>query len=293
MVILDVADLLAKAEGGGDFQLHLRAVVRIPTPAFRLPVGGHGKGIVPHQLLDVLADAVGVAELLLLELFAHLIAELEGDALVHHRLTAQHIPVVFHGDVDIGEHLPVRLPVEPGAGLLPVSGLLFQAALVATLFKMKVVAIPIPVDGGIEKLGGVLGGAGAKAVETQRILVVLAIFPVFAAGVHFAEHQLPVVALFLLVIVHRAAPAKVLHLYAEILIPGHQNGVAVTLPGLVDGVGEDLKHSVLAALQIVGAEDHRGALAHPILPLEHGDTGISVLFLFGFCHNFNTCLSFP
>ena len=164
MVILDVTDLLGEAEGGRDLQLHFRAVFRVTTPALGFPVDGHGEGVVPHQLLDILADAVGITEFLGLELAAHLIAEAESDALVHHRLTAQHIPVIFHRDVDVGEHQLVRLPVKAGAGLFPVGRLLFQAALVSALFKVQIVPVAVPADGGVKKLRSVLGSAGAKAV---------------------------------------------------------------------------------------------------------------------------------
>ena len=61
---------------------------------------------------------------------------------------------------------------------------------------------------------------------------------------------------------------------------GHMDAVSIAFPRLVDGVGENFKHRVLAALQIVRTKDDCRALAHPILALEHGDTGISVLFLF-------------
>ena len=279
MVVFQMADLLAEAERDGDFQLHLRPVLRIPAPALRLPEGGHGEGVVPHQLLNILADAVFIAEFLGLELTPHLVAEPEGYSRIHHRLAAQHIPVIFHGNTDVGEHLFVRPPAKAGAGFLPVGGLLFQAADVPALFKVKVVPVSVPADGGVKVFRGVLGGTGTQAVQAQGVLVVLPVFPVLAAGVHLAEHQFPIVALFLLVVVHGAATSEVLHLHAQILVAGDDDGVAVALPGLVDCVGEDFKHRVLAALQVVGAEDHRRALAHPVFPLEHGDAGISVLFL--------------
>ena len=66
---------------------------------------------------------------------------------------------------------------------------------------------------------------------------------------------------------------------------GDDDGVAVALPRLVDGVGEDLKHRMLAALQVIGAKNNGRALTHPILPLQHGDAGIAVLFLLFCCHN--------
>ena len=165
MVELDVADLLGKAEGRRDFQLHFRPCFRVPAPALGLPVHGHGKGIVPHQLLDILPDAVGVTIFLGFELSAHLVAEAEGQPLVHHRLTAQHVPVIFHGNVDVREHLLVRLPVEAGAGLFPVGWLLFQAANVPALLKVEGVLEAVPADDRVKEFRGVLGGAGAQAVE--------------------------------------------------------------------------------------------------------------------------------
>ena len=285
MVVLHMIDLLTETEGAGDLQLHLRPVLRVTATALGLPEGGHGKGILPYQLLHILTDTAFVAENFFLELFAHLIAEFEGDTLVHHRLPAQHIPIVLHGNVDVGKHLLVRTPVEAGAGLsAPIRGFLLQTTLISALFKVQIVAETIPADGGIKKFGSVLGGAGAQTVEAQAVLIVLAVFAVLAAGVHLAEHQFPVVALFLFVVVHGAAAAEVLHLHGEVFIPGDDDGVAMTLTRLVDGVAEDLKYRVLAAFQIVGAENNGRALAHPILAFQHGDTGVTVLFLFLYSH---------
>ena len=213
MVILDMADLLGKTEGSGDFQLHLRAVVRVPASTLGLPEGGHGEGIVPHQLLDILPDAVRIAVFLFLKGSAHLIAELKSDTLVDHGLTAQHVPVVLHRDVDVRKDFLVRLPAEAGTCLLSVGRLFFQAANVSALFKVQVVTKAVPADGGVKIFGSVLSGTGAKAVEAQRILVVFSVFAVLAAGVHFAEHQLPVIPLFLFVVIHGTAPAEVLHLH--------------------------------------------------------------------------------
>lgn len=43
-------------------------------------------------------------------------------------------------------------------------GFLFQAALVSALFKVQIVPVAIPADGGVKKFRSILGGAGAKAV---------------------------------------------------------------------------------------------------------------------------------
>ena len=41
----------------------------------------------------------------------------------------------------------------------------------------------------------------------------------------------------------------------------------MTFPGLVDGVGEDLKDRMLAAIQPVGAENDTGPLPDPVCSL--------------------------
>ncbi len=164
MVVFNVADLLAETEGSGDFQLHFRPVFRVPAPALRLPECGHGEGIVPYQLFNVLPDTAFIAVFLGFKFSAYLIAELEMHPGVHHRLAFEHIPVVLHGNVDICKYLPIRLPVEFGAGLFPVGRLLFQAALVSSLLKVQIIPKSVPADGGVKIFGSVLGGAGAKAI---------------------------------------------------------------------------------------------------------------------------------
>ena len=154
---------------------------------------------------------------------------------------------------------------------------------------MKIVAEAVTADGDVEEFGGVLGGAGAQAVQTQGVLVVLAVFAVLAAGVHLTEHQFPVVALFLFVPVHGTAAAEVFDFHGKVFVPGDHDGIAVAFSCFVDGVGEDLEHRMLAALQIVGTEDNGGTLAHPLLALEHGDAGIVILLLLLFCSHKCTC----
>ena len=130
---------------------------------------------------------------------------------------------------------------------------------------MEAVLKAVPPDGHVHVAGGVLGGAGAQTVEAQGVLVVVAGgVVILAAGVKLAVHQLPVVSLLLFIPVHRAAPARVLHLDGAVRKAGEGDDPAVALPGLVDGVGEDLKDCVLAAVQSVGAENNAGPLAHPV-----------------------------
>ncbi len=256
-------------EAEGDRQLHLVLRLVLPVPALPLGLPKHrlGQGIFPGQFSDIVQDAVVIAEVGGLELPTGLVAEAEGDAGVNHSLALHHVQVVLHGDVDVGKDLQVGLPAEGGARLsAPVSGLFVEPADILPLLKVEGVFGAVPVDGCVEILAGVLGGAGAQAVEAQGILIVVAVPAVLAAGVQLTEHQLPVVALLLFVPVHRTAPAEVLHLDGLVLEPGDDDEIAVALPGLVDGVGHDLKHGMLAALQPVGAEDDAGALADPVGP---------------------------
>ena len=179
--------------------------------------------------------------------------------------------------------------MELGAGLFPVGRLLLHVAHDLALLKVEGVFEAVPVDHRVEIFAGVLGGAGAQAVQAQRVLVVVPVAVlVLAAGVQLAEHQLPVVAPFRLIPVHRAAPAEVLHLDGFILVPGDNDLAAVALTGLVNGVGQDLEHRVFAALQSIGAEDDAGTLAYPIRSLQGGN-GLVVVFFLGSGH-VCTCL---
>ena len=62
-------------------------------------------------------------------------------------------------------------------------------------------------------------------------------------------------------------------------IAGDKNRSAVSLARLVDGVGEDLKDGMLAALESVGAEDDRRAQPDAVGALEGGNGLVSIGFL--------------
>ena len=222
-----------------------------------------------------------IAELRRLELAAGLIAEAERHARVDDGLPLERVEIILHGDVDVREDLEVRLPVEQRAGFFAVGGLFLHLAVDLAPFEVEVIFEAVAEDPRIEILRGILRGAGAEAVETEGIFIVAAlVVAVFAAGVEFAEDEFPVVFLFLFIPVHGAAAAKILDLERVVEELRHDDRVAVALARLVDGVGEDLKHRVLAALQSVGAEDHRRALAYPVGPFEGRDGFISVSLLF-------------
>ena len=62
-------------------------------------------------------------------------------------------------------------------------------------------------------------------------------------------------------------------------VAGDGDGAAVALPGLVDGVGEDLEYGVLTALQPVGAENDAGPLSDAVRALETGNAVVVVYVL--------------
>ena len=212
-----------------------------------------------------------------------LIPQQEFHAGVDHRLPLEDIGVVLPRDGDIGEYLKIGLPADAGAGLAASIGLGFQSADIFAFFKMKVVALAVPQHLHIHVFRGILGGAGTQTIKAQGIFVIaVAGAIVLAAGVQLAENQLPIVALFLGVIIHRAAAAKILYLHAAIGIAGGDDLFAVALPGFIDGIGEDLEYRVFAALQTIGAKDDAGALPDAVGALQGGNTLIAV-FLFCFC----------
>ena len=97
-----------------------------------------------------------------------LVTELESNALVHHRLTAQHIREVFRWNGNIGKHIQIRQPAGAGAGLSHLrlgQGRLFQPSHDLAPLKVELVLKAVPPDGDVHVPGGVLGGAGTQSVE--------------------------------------------------------------------------------------------------------------------------------
>jgi len=90
---------------------------------------------------------------------------------------------------------------------------------------------------------------------------------VLAARVQLAEHELPVVALFGLVKIDRAAAPHILHLERTVAVARDGDPVPVALARLVDGVGKNLEKRVLATLDAVRAEHDARTLAHPVRAL--------------------------
>ena len=253
MVVLHHRHPVGEAEGDGQLHLVLRLIRPVPALPLRLPEHRLGEGLFPRQLGHIVQDPIVIPEIRGGKPpGGGLLPEAEGHPRVHHRLPLHHVGVVVHGDVDVGKDLQIGLPAEDGARLFsPVCGLLVQAAHIFSLFKVEGVFEAVPPDGRVKIFAGILGGTGAKAVQAQGVLIVVPISAVLSAGVQLAEHQLPVIFLLFLIPVHRTAPSLVLHLDGPIQEPGDGDQTAVTLPGLIDGIGHDLKDRVLTALQAV------------------------------------------
>ena len=201
---------------------------------------------------------------------------------VYYRLTLERIRIVLDRNADVGKHLQVGLPADDGTGALFL-GLcsavaVFRTGTVFAFFKVQAVFIPVAADGDIHIFRGVLRCAGAQSVQTERKLI---IFPVvvfiFAAGIHLAKNELPVIAALALIVFDRDAAAVVLDLYRAIQIAGNNDAVAKALARLVDGVGQDLKYRVLTAVQPVRAEDNARTLADTVRALQRGNALIAVL----------------
>ena len=141
----------------------------------------------------------------------------------------------------------------------------------------------VAVDIGSHPLAGVLRGTQAQAVQTQAEIIVAAALGVFAAGVQLTENEVPVPAFLGLVVVHRDAAAEVLDLDDMIRKERDVDAVAVAVAGFINGVGDNFKNGMGAALDTVGAEDDRRALAHTVSAFQLADTVIAVFLLF-FCH---------
>ena len=281
VVVFGGADLV----GEGDGNVHLALVFGLVLAVAGLDLGNpvlHARHAVrTDQLRDMVDHAVLISKGGGVKASAVLVAEDEFHARVDDRLPFHHVEEVVGRDVDVGEHLQIGLPSDLGARVLLGVGLLFQSADVLALLKVKGIAEAVAADVDVHVFRAVLGGAEAEAVHAKGEFIALAlVVVVLAARVHLTENQLPVVALFLFVVVDGDAAAVILDLDGAIRKTGHGDFSAVTFARFIDGIGEDLKDRVLAAVDAVGAEDDRGAFAHAVGAFERGDAVVAVFLLF-------------
>ena len=281
MVILDLRHRGREAERARQLDLVFRLVRAVAAAALALEELHRSQRILARKLGHIVHNAVLVEKLGGLELAARLVLQDELDVAVDHRLPLERVQIVVHRDVDIREYLKVGLPADGGAGLFRGGGLfdkaLLGAGFVFALFKVQGVLEPVAHHGHVHVFRGILGCAGAEAVQAERELIVFArVVLIFAACVQLAEHQLPVVALLFLVPLDRDAAAVVRDLDRAVRVAGGDDLGAVALARLVDRVGQDLKHRVFAALQPVRTEDDARALAHAVRALERGNALVAV-----------------
>ena len=285
MVILLPADLIGKAERRRDFHLVFIHVAAVASLALRLPELRRGERLVLRDLADIVQNAVFVEILGLVKLTGRaLAAEPEGNAGIHNRLPFQRILVILLRNVNIREHVEVGQPVKARTGLFPVRRRLFHLADQLTPLEMERIQISVSSDGGVKIARGILRRARAESIQTQRVFIVAAgVVLVLASRVELAEHQLPVVSALFLVPVDRAAAPEVRHLDRVVQIARDDDQVSVPLARLVDGVRENFKYGMLAAVQTVGAENDCRTLSDPVRALECGDAVVAVGLLFFHC----------
>ena len=166
---------------------------------------------------------------------------------------------------------------------LPLNGSFFQPSRVFPLAEIQVIMETVPVNIRRHPFGRILRGAQAQTVQAQAEIIVAAALGVFAAGVQLAKDQVPVPALLGLVVVNGDAAAKILDLDDVVREQRDIDAVAVAVACLIDGVGNNFKNGMSAALDTVGAEDDRRAFSHTVRALQLADAVIAVFLLF-FCH---------
>ena len=284
MIIFQKLIFIGKTERGTHFDLIVRPV---------LPVAPFGGGLAEHHggqalkvghFLHIVLDAVFVAVFRYFLFLAALVGEHKGDARVDNGLALNDVLIIFTGHVDIGEHFGIRLPTDGGARFFAGGRLFFQPSRVFPFAEIQVIMETVPVNIRRHPFGRILRGAQAQTVQAQGVFVIVRAGGVFAARVHLAEQQLPVVALLVFIVIHRHAAAEVLHLYRAVLKLGDENAVAVALTRLIDGVGQYLENGMGAAVHAVGAKNNAGTLAHPVGALQGCDAFIGIGGRFS-CHS--------
>ena len=164
VVILTELDPVGEAEGDRELDPVILLILPIAAGPLGLPVFGGGEAVFADQLLQIVRDAVLVAEDRLLRLIARFIDKLELDAGVDNRLPLDGVKEVFRRDVDIGKDLKVGPPALAGAGLVVRGGGFLHFAGKLALLKMEVILITVPEDLDVEVFRAVLGGAAAQPI---------------------------------------------------------------------------------------------------------------------------------
>ena len=286
MVVFQHIDRVGNAEGNIRLELVLVLVGAVTSLSLQMPVDRLGQGCLTNGLADIVGDAVLIEELLLLK-FSVLGLHQKGkaDAGIDHRLAVKHVTEKVVGDIDVGKDLKIGSPMHHGTRALFLGG---EGSLLQFSHDLALLEGDGALGGAVvgfdhHKFRAVLCRAGAKTVQTQRIFVgrVAAVVFVFTAGVKLAVDQIPVPAPLTFVPAKGNTASVVIHHNALIGVDGDLNFVAVSFLCLVHRVGKDLKKGVLTALQAVGAENNRRALAHAVGALEGFDALIVILLLLG------------
>ena len=163
---------------------------------------------------------------------------------------------VRYGNLYIGKNLEIRPPANRGACFLPISRLYLQLFAFfpadLSLFKVQGILISVTPDRDIHIFRGILRGAGAKPVSSERIVIIAAVVVfILAARIQLTENELPVPAFFVRVPVQRAAAAEILHFDGMVLKNSQRDQISMAFTGFIDRIGEDFKHCMFTTLQPV------------------------------------------
>ena len=243
VVVLFHLDLVREADRRVDDDLVIVLVGAVAAGGLGVPELDPGERLFLDGLLQVVRDAVFINVLIGLEAGRgrarlDLVLQDELEAVVDDGLTAQDVLEVLERDVDVREDLEVRFPGDARPGLPAGELFLLQFPGGFALLEFDVVTEAVLVDFRLHPFRGVLRGAETQTVQTERELVEAGarVVVIFAAGVHLAEQEFPVVFFFILVVVHRDAASEVLDLETLVEETGQDDVVAVPFARLVDRV---------------------------------------------------------
>ena len=283
VVVFQQADCVGKAERDVRFEFVFGLVLTVAPLCLHVPGNRQGQAVLADQFGEIVGDAVGIAVGVFRKAAVLLLgAEDKGDARIDDRLPPQQVLKKCNRNADIGEDLQVRLPMHHSTGapgFFAGEGTLLQLAVHLALAESDGALGGTVVGVNLHVFRAVLRCAGAKTVKPQRIFVGrrLGVVVVFSSGVELAINQVPVPAPLGFVPAKRNAAPEILNRQAAVAIDGGNNPGPVPFARFVNGIGENFKKRVLAALQTVRAEDNGGTLADTVRTFEGFDALIVVL----------------
>ncbi|EJX07188.1 hypothetical protein EVA_04701 [gut metagenome] len=283
VVVFQHLHFVRETERSAHFDLVFGQICTVATVCLRLKANYRSHSVNTCHLVYIILNTFLVIKLLGDLFRSGFIHQHQSEACVDHRLTAHGVSKVLSGDTGVGKYLVVWFPANDGSSFSAWSRFTGHFSHRFTFLELQMIMGAVTVYIGGHPFTGILGGTKAQTVQAQRIFIVVFTGCKFASGIHLTKKQFPVVALLLLVIIHRQATTTVFNLHAAVFETSQGNFVSIALTGFIDRIGKNFKNRMGTPVHTVRAKNNGRTLTDTIGTLQRNNTVVTVLLFF--CQN--------